>query len=110
MSLSDDLLNDDVSAYQVAMRSSSGAYDTSANWQSGLLNLGTNFVNGLMQVELFKRARDAQAPTITSNQAPIYVGNNATARAVNRASSVALGDLLPYLLVAGIGYAVLKGR
>jgi hypothetical protein len=110
MSLSDDLLNDDVSAYQVAMRSSSGAYDTSANWQSGLLNLGTNFVNGLMQVELFKRAREAQAPTITSNQAPIYMGNNATTRAVNTVASKSIGDVLPYLLVAGIAFAVLRGR
>lgn len=108
MSFTDDILNDDVSAYQVAMRTDSGAYNASGNWQNNLLNIGSNFVNGLMQVELLKRAREAQGPTITSNQAPIYTDN--TTRAAAAIGRQSLGDVLPFLLLGLGAWALMRGR
>ena len=108
MSLIDDLLNDDVSAATVAMKTQGGAYgatDTSGTWQTQLLGIGTNYINGLAQIDLARRV--SQVPAIISKQAPIET--DVTTRAVASVGSVRLGNMLPLILL-GLGVYVLLGK
>lgn len=106
-----DILNDNVSAAQVAQNTQSGAYGSfgttaSGSWQSALLGIGTNYLNGLATIDLQGRAY-ANVPQITSRQYPL--NTDLTTQGVSALGSMRLGNLLPFLLL-GVGAYVLLSR
>ncbi|TBO31330.1 hypothetical protein EYS42_08785 [Aquabacterium lacunae] len=115
MSLIDDFLNDDVSAQDIAVNTQAGIYGSpapmvSGSLQSSLLGIGTSFLSGLASVELLKRSAQVQ-PQIVSRQAPLYADSaDVTTRAAAQLGSVRLGNLLPFIVLGGVAYLVLKGR
>jgi hypothetical protein len=107
MSFTDDILNDDISASQIALNTVQGDYGTS-DWQRGLLSLGTSYVTGLAQIDLAKRRANAGTATqIVSNQSP--VGADLTTRAASGLGTLRLGDVLPFA-VLGLGAWLIFGK
>lgn len=109
MSFIDDILNDAVSAAQIATNTQAGAYDAggfslSSGLQS-LLTVGTGYAKGLADIDLARKAvrvqQQAQQPTIATTQSPIYFGNAAT-------GGIRLGNMLPLLLLGVGAYVLLK--
>lgn len=108
MDLIADFLNEDVSAAQVALNTQSGGYGAAASssWQSNLLGIGTNYLQGLSQLDLQRRYA-TNVPQIVSNQAPL--NTDLTTRGASALGSVRIGNLLPFL-VLGVGAYVLLSR
>lgn len=110
MSWIDDILNDSVSAQQIAANTTAGVYGSggasSGSWQSALLGIGTNYLNGLAQIDLAGRYY-SNVPQITSRQAPLQT--DLTTQGVSALGGMRLGNLLPFILL-GLGAYVLLNR
>ena len=119
MSFFDDILNDGVSASQIAANTQAGVYGGSGfgdfSLSSGLqslLTIGTGYAKGIADIDLARRAvviqQQAQQPNIATTQSPIYF-NDMTSRGVSAVGSMRVGNLLPFVLL-GLGAYVLLGK
>lgn len=117
MSFFDDILDDRVSASQIASNTNSGVYSGAGfSLSSGLqqfLNIGTGYAKGLTDLELARRTvklqQQAQQPNISTTQSPIYFNEDLTSRGVSAVGGMRVGNLLPFILL-GVGAYVLLGK
>lgn len=121
MSFIDDILNEGVSAAQVAANTQSGVYGGSGGFggfslSSGLqqlLTVGAGYAKGVADIDLARRAveiqRQAQQPTLSTTQSPIYFGGpDLTSRGVAAVGGIRLGNLIPFALLGLGAYVVLR--
>lgn len=120
MSFFDDILNDALSASDIAARTTAGVYDTGGGFGDfslsgslqGLLNVGTRYANGVADLELAKRAvriqQQAQQPDLMGTQSLIGYQPDLTSRGVSAVGGVRLGNILPFILLGLGAYALLK--
>ena len=83
------------------------------NYMSGALQsalaMGTSYLSRRIDIDLQSRLVGSQ-PTVTrpSNQRPVNDHADLTTRAVASAGGLRIGDLLPWIVAAGIGYMIFK--
>lgn len=75
----------------------------------GALALGTSYLSRRIDIDLQSRLVGAQPQVYRpSNQRPVSDHADLTTRAVASAGGLRIGDLLPWLVAAAIGWAIFK--